>query len=103
MAGPPGKPSVTVQSRVAALYVSWTLEDDGGSSITEYQVQWKSGAQSFDSSRQQAGLTATNTLIETLINGTEYDVPRPRQELSRMGRVVRHRFEGLPSRARGSH
>ena len=74
MAGPPGKPSVTVQSRVAALYVSWTLDDDGGSNITEYQVQWKSGAQTFDSSRQQAGLTATNTLIENLINGTEYDV-----------------------------
>ena len=74
MAGPPGKPSVTVQSRVAALYVSWTLEDDGGSNITEYQVQWKSGAQSFDSSRQQAGLTGTNTRIENLINGTEYDV-----------------------------
>ena len=74
MAGPPGKPSVTVQSRVAALYVSWTLEDDGGSNITEYEVQWKSGAQSFDSSRQQAGLTATNTRIENLINGTEYDV-----------------------------
>ena len=92
MAGPPGKPSVTVQSRVAALYVSWTVDDDGGSNITEYQVQWKSGAQSFDSSRQQAGLTATNTRIETLINGTEYDVQRPRHELSRMGRVVRHRF-----------
>ena len=74
MAGPPGKPSVTVQSRVAALYVSWSLEDDGGSNITEYQVQWKSGAQSFDSSRQQAGLTGTNTRIENLINGTEYDV-----------------------------
>ena len=74
MAGPPGKPSVTVQSRVAALYVSWTLDDDGGSNITEYQVQWKSGAQSFDSSRQQAGLTGTNTRIENLINGTEYDV-----------------------------
>ena len=74
MAGPPGKPSVTVQSRVAALYVSWTLDDDGGSNITEYQVQWKSGAQTFDSSRQQAGLTATNTRIETLINGIEYDV-----------------------------
>ena len=74
MAGPPGKPSVTVQSRVAALYVSWTLDDDGGSNITEYQVQWKSGAQSFDSSRQMAGLTGTNTRIETLINGTEYDV-----------------------------
>ncbi len=74
MAGPPGKPSVTVQSRVAALYVSWTLSNDGGSNITEYEVQWKSGAQSFDSTRQQAGLTATNTLIENLINGTEYDV-----------------------------
>ena len=74
MAGPPGKPSVTVQSRVAALYVSWTLDDDGGSNITEYQVQWKSGAQSFDSSRQMAGLTGTNTRIENLINGTEYDV-----------------------------
>ena len=74
MAGPPGKPSVTVQSRVAALYVSWTLDDDGGSNITEYQVQWKSGAQTFDSSRQQAGGTGTNTRIETLINGTEYDV-----------------------------
>ena len=74
MAGPPGMPSVTVQSRVAALYVSWTVDDDGGSNITEYQVQWKSGAQGFDSSRQQAGLTATNTLIANLINGTEYDV-----------------------------
>ena len=74
MAGPPGSPSVTVQSRDTALYVSWTVADDGGSNITEYQVQWKSGAQSFDSSRQQAGLTGTNTLIENLINGTEYDV-----------------------------
>ena len=74
MAGPPGMPSVTVQSRVAALYVSWTLDDDGGSNITEYEIQWKSGAQSFDSSRQQAGLTGTNTRIENLINGTEYDV-----------------------------
>ena len=74
MAVAPGKPSVTVQSRDEALYVSWTLEDDGGSNITEYQVQWRSGSQSFDSTRQQAGLTATNTRIENLINGTEYDV-----------------------------
>ena len=74
MAVAPGKPSVTVQSRDEALYVSWTLADDGGSNITEYQVQWKSGAQSFDSSRQQAGLTAMNTRIENLTNGTVYDV-----------------------------
>ena len=74
MADPPDKPSVRVQGRDTALYVSWTVADDGGSSITEYQVQWKSGAQDFDSSRQQAGLTGANTLIENLINGTEYDV-----------------------------
>ena len=74
MAEPPGKPSVTVQSRVAALYVSWTLDDDGGSNITEYQVQWKSGAQGFDGTRSVSGLTTTSRLIDNLINGTEYDV-----------------------------
>ena len=74
MAVVPGKPAVTVQSRDAALHVSWTLADDGGGLITEYRVQWKSEAESFDSSRQQAGLTAMNTLIENLINGTGYDV-----------------------------
>ena len=74
MAGPPGKPSVTVQSRVAALYVSWTVADDGGSNITEYQVQWKSGAQTFGGTRSVSGLTTTSRLIENLINGTEYDV-----------------------------
>ena len=74
MAGLPGKPSVTVQSRVAALYVSWTVADDGEATSRSTRVQWKSGAQSFDSSRQQAGLTGTNTLIENLINGAEYAV-----------------------------
>ena len=35
------------------LRVVWsTPSDDGGSSITGYVVQWKSGSQSFDSSRQ---------------------------------------------------
>ena len=92
MAGPPGMPSVTVQSRVAALYVSWTVDDDGGSNITEYEVQWKSGAQGFDSSRQQAGLTGTNTRIENLINGTEYDVRVRAMNSAGLGRVVRHQI-----------
>ena len=74
MADPPDKPSVRVQGRDTELYVSWTVADDGGSPITEHQVQWKSGTQSFDSSRQQDGFTTTNTLIENLTNGTEYDV-----------------------------
>ena len=74
MAGPPGKPSVTVQSRVASLYVTWTVADDGGSNITEYQVQWKSGAQTFGGTRSVSGLTTTSRLIDNLINGTEYEV-----------------------------
>ena len=74
MAVKPDKPSVTVESRPEALSVSWSVSDDGGSDITEYQVQWKSGSGSFGTSNQQTGLTTTNTLIENLTNGTDYDV-----------------------------
>ncbi len=74
MADPPGKPSVTVSDRPASLHVSWSVDNDGGSQITEYQVQWKSGSQNFDTSRQQTGLTSTNTLIENLTNFTPYMV-----------------------------
>ena len=74
MAVRPDKPSVTVESRPEALSVSWTVSDNGGSDITEYQVQWKSGSGSFGTSNQQTGLTTTSTLIESLTNGTDYDV-----------------------------
>ena len=74
MAVRPDKPSVTVESRPEALSVSWTVSDDGGSDITEYGVQWKSGSGSFGTTNQQTGLTTTTTLIESLTNGTDYDV-----------------------------
>ncbi len=74
MAVKPDKPSVTVDSRPEALSLSWTVSDDGGSDIIEYGVQWKSGSGSFGTSNQQTGLTTTTTLIESLTNGTDYDV-----------------------------
>ena len=57
MAVAPDAPSITtVAPRDEALLVSWSVADDGGSAITEYQVQWKSGSQSFDTTRRQAGI-----------------------------------------------
>ena len=69
----PGRPDVTITARHDSLLVTWTVADDGGRAITEYQVQWKSGNQSFDSSRQATATTAVHT-IPSLTNGTEYRV-----------------------------
>ena len=41
--------------------------------MTEYQVQWKSGGESFDTSRQATATTAEHT-IPSLTHGTEYRV-----------------------------
>ena len=54
--------------------MSWSVANDGGSDITEYEVQWKSGSDNFGTTNQQAGLTSTNTLIENLTNFIPYDV-----------------------------
>ena len=58
------------------LTVSWVAPtDNGGSDITGYKVQWKSGAQGFTSARQEdAGATATSQKISSLTNGTTYTV-----------------------------
>ena len=72
--GKPDKPSVTVQGRPESLYVSWSVSNDGGSQITEYQVQWAESGQSFGTTDQKTGLTSTNTLIGSLTNFTTYDV-----------------------------
>ena len=74
MAVKPDKPSVTVENRPESLYVSWSVSDDGGSQITEYQVQWAESGQSFGATDQKTGLTSTNTLIEGLTNFTIYNV-----------------------------
>ena len=55
------------------LEVSWTAPNDGGSAITGYKIQWKSGTQQWSTSRQNTD-TASPNLITGLTNGTAYTV-----------------------------
>ena len=57
----------------AELTVTWDAPDDGGSAITGYTVQWKSGTESYSTTRQAAVTTTTHT-IGSLTNGTAYTV-----------------------------
>ena len=70
---PPGKVfGVNITSGDRILQVNWTQV----SGATGYKVQWKSGGQSYNSSRQatiSSGSTASRT-ISSLNNGTEYTV-----------------------------
>ena len=66
------------------LKVAWTApEDNGGSALASFKVQWKSGSDTFDDaatdSREQtvtadSGTTAYETTISDLDNGTQYTV-----------------------------
>ena len=74
-----GKPTgVTVTEDDKKLTVAWTAPTDtGGTAITGFKVQWKSGNQNFggDPSRQHtAGAADTSHDITGLTNGTEYTV-----------------------------
>ena len=69
----PASPDVTITGRHESLVVTWSVAHDGGRDITEYQVQWKSGDQMFDSSRQFTTAAAAYT-IPNLTNDTEYRV-----------------------------
>ena len=74
--GPPdAPPNVQAGSGHQQLTVSWGAPNDGGSAITEYTLQWKSGGENFTSSRQRtiAAPSRTDT-IPSLDNGTEYTV-----------------------------
>ena len=53
--------------------VTWDVPDTGGRPTTEYRVQWKSGTESFDTTRQATTTTREHT-IPNLTNGTEYRV-----------------------------
>ena len=67
---PPGIPtSVTVTVQADTLDVRWRAP----SNTTGYKVQWKSGAQNYDASRQ-AITTDTRYKIANLIGGTTYTV-----------------------------
>ena len=51
--------------------VSWTEPDNGGDAIIRYEVQWRTGLQSFSTGRQTTNTDAMVT-VGSLTNGTEY-------------------------------
>ena len=58
------------------LTVSWTApvpEKNGGAGINRYIVQWKSGSQEYDTSRQET-TSNTSQVIKELTNGTPYSI-----------------------------
>ena len=78
---PVGLAVATGEGRERELTVSWTApESNGGSEVTRYRVQWKSGTEAWDGSEtstRQAVLgdpaAASHTIAE-LANGTAYTV-----------------------------
>ena len=67
----PSAPTNVLASGNAELTVTWDAPDNGGSAITGYTVQWKSGTQSYNTSRQATVTTTTHT-IPSLTNDTTY-------------------------------
>ena len=67
----PSAPTNVLASGNAELTVTWDAPNDGGSAITGYTVQWKSGTQSYNTSRQATVTTTTHT-IPSLTNDTTY-------------------------------
>ena len=68
---PPNAPTNVLASGNAELTVTWDAPDGGGSAITGYTVQWKSGTQNYNTTRQATVTTTTHT-IPTLTNDTTY-------------------------------
>ena len=77
---PVGLAVATGEGREGELSVSWSApESDGGSEVTGYKVQWKSGTEAYDGSEastRQAVLSdpAVSHTIAELANGTAYAV-----------------------------
>ncbi len=69
---PPGVPS-NVRAAPAGL-TSLTVSWDAVTGASGYKVQWKSGAQVYDTSARQETATGTSHVITGLTQGTEYTV-----------------------------
>ena len=71
--GPPGTP--VVHSSPGSLSLSWDRpENDGGSIITEYRVQWKGPDQEYNETDRLVTVTAPRHRIMGLTNDIEYTV-----------------------------
>ena len=62
---------VTVASRNTSLNVIWTAATG---TVTGYKVQWKSGGDEYDATRQKTVTSGTTTSITSLTNDTAYTV-----------------------------
>ena len=77
---PGGLAVATEAGRESELNVTWSAPaSDGGSAVTGYRVQWKSGTEAYDGSEASArqavlGDTAASHTITGLANGTAYAV-----------------------------
>ena len=66
---------LTLSSRSVSIIADWDAPADNGSSITRYELQWKSGVQAYDSVSRQVDVTSgTDHTIINLTNYTEYDI-----------------------------
>ena len=63
--------SLMASGRNESVILSWNEPDDGGTAITSYRVQWRSGTQAYTTGRQ-ATATDTEHTVDSLTNGTEY-------------------------------
>ena len=76
-AGPPEAPqSVVAERGDGSVTVRWAAAGDGGSAITGYRVQWRTGAQMFDQSSRErlVGADDLSYLVAGLANGTQHFV-----------------------------
>ena len=75
---PPGPGAVAAAAAGAGkLAVSWDRPSPGASLLKGYRLQWKSGEESFDSSREAIVTEMSNRVshtIEGLTDGTEYSM-----------------------------
>ena len=64
--------NLTVVGGAAQVHASWSEPEDNGAAITAHTIQWKSGNQDYDASRQAVVGAVTEHTIGSLVNGTEY-------------------------------
>ena len=67
---PPKVAGVQATAGTASLALSWTA----ATGAADYIVQWKSGAQGWDSDARQQVATSNSATISPLVNGTAYTV-----------------------------